>query len=451
MTALEVHDKGEPVSRLAGPRLVRLPLWGWDYLRNGEDTVDRLFNTYGDVFSLSLPRFIEVLPGVSEIVFVREPTLIKALFTAPDEQVDSTQANRILEMLYGDKSLFLIDGTEHLRLRKILLPRLRGGALEKWRAFIVESTEREVRTWINEDSVRIHPRMLELSLELILKISLGVTDEAMPLWKPPFSKLLELAVSEEMAVRYGMRRLGGLKRWGKFQRVLHECNTLVFDEITKRRRSPDQDRLDLLDLLMRAEGEPLSDKELRDQIFTVLIAGHETSATTASWAVERLLRTPVALEKATLEARGGDERRYLEAVVHETLRLRPPVAGVGRVTRQPVSLGSYRFPAKVLIVPLIRSVHRSHQLYDDPESFVPQRFLDTKPGVYTLIPFGGGRPRCLGDRLALFQTSLVLQTILRTADLSAVKPHDEDIKRKAIAYVPGDGALVRARPTGEAR
>jgi cytochrome P450 family 135 len=417
-----------------------------DVFLNGGAAVDRLFDRYGDVLWLTVPKFIEVFPGVSQVALVRDPAVIKPLFTAPDQAVDSTKANRVLEMLYGDRSLFLTDGPEHLRLRRLLLPHLRGEALQNWADVIVGSTQRELRTWLTKESVRAHPRMLDVSLEVILAITLGISNEALPTWKASWRELLTTWGSDEMVIRYALRRLGGLPRWGRLQRALTRCNELVFAEIGRRRATPDRPRADLLDLMMRAEGDPLTDNELRDQIFTILVAGHGTTATTASWAIERLLRNPSVMEKATAEARSADSTTYMEAVVHETLRLRPPITGVARVTRRPITLGGYDFPANVLIAPLIQSIHRKRELYDDPDTFMPERFLGARPGVYSLIPFGGGPHRCLGDRLALFEATLMLQTILRTVDLSPVNPRDEKVKRKAGMFVPGHGTLARARP-----
>lgn len=435
----KVRHTREPELRVFAMRL-------GDILVNGDAALDRMFDRYGDVLWLTVPKFFEILPGVSQVALVRDPALIKPLLTAPEEVMDSTKANRVLEMLYGERSLLLIDGPEHRRLRKLLLPRLRGEAMQQWADVIVSNTRRETRTWLAERSVRAHPRMLHVSLELILQITLGIPDETLPAWKTSWRELLETWGSEQMALRYAMRRLGGLRRWKRLQRSLARCNELVFAEIIRRRATPERRHADLLDLLMHADGDPLTDKELRDQVFTLVIAGHDTTATTASWAIERLLRTPSAMAKATTEARSTDATTYMEAVVHETLRLRPPITGVARVTRQPVNLGGYDFPANVLITTLIRSIHRKHELYDDPDTFMPERFLDNPPGKYSLIPFGGGAHRCLGDRLAIFEATLMLQTILRTVDLSAVDPRDEKVKRKAAVFVPGKGTLVRARP-----
>ena len=292
-----------------GPGLRGVAMHLGDIFLNGGAAFDRLFDRYGDVLWLTVPKFIEILPGVSQVALVRDPAVIKPLFASPDQAVDSTKANRLLEMLYGDQSLFLIDGPEHLRLRRLLLPRLRGEALQKWADIIVCSTRRESCTWLTMESRWAHPRLLDVSLEVILKITLGISNDALPTWKESWRELHRTWGSDEMVIRYSMRRLGGLRRWGRLQRALARCNELVFAEIGRRRATPDRQRADLLDLMMRADGDPLTDNALRDQIFTILIAGHETPATTASWAIERLLRRRGAMEKATAEARSAELNR----------------------------------------------------------------------------------------------------------------------------------------------
>lgn len=431
-------DGGVP---MPGPRMLDVPRILWDHLRHGEAATDRLFERYGEVFRLGLP----IVPGVASSVLVRDPALLRPLMTAGPEQIDSTRANRLLEHLYGERSLFLIDGPEHRRLRRVLLPPLRDGALEAWRDTIIEVADRSVTSLPVGQPVRLHPRLLQDSLDIILRIALGVSPEERPRWVPPMTELLELALSRQAVAQQALRRIARRPPWPRMQAILGECEALVYGEIARRRSTPDEQRHDLLELLMDADGAPLSDLELRDQVMTVLIAGHETSATAVSWAIERLLRHSDALQRATAEARGGNDSSYAEAVIWETLRLRPPIAVVGRVTRQSFRLGDWQLPPETLVAPFIRGMHESPQLYDDPTSFRPERFLDAPPAPFTLMSFGGGLHRCLGDRLALFQSTLFLQTYLRRADLEPVTEDDEPIRRKAIAYVPGDGTRVRVR------
>jgi cytochrome P450 family 135 len=427
---------------MPGPGLRDLPRLAIDHLRHGEQAVDRLFDRYGDVFRVK----VRIMPGTTATVLMRDPSLVRPLFTASAEEIDSTHANRLLQHLYGERSLFLIDGPEHRRLRRVLLPPLRDTALEAWRDTIVEVARTSAQRLPVGEPVQLHPRMLADSLDIILRIALGVTEDERPRWVPPMTELLERALSQDVAMRMVARRI--LRRSPvppRLAQVLEECEALIYAEIARRRAEPDGERHDLLDLLMQAEGEPLTDLELRDQVMTMLIAGHETSATAVSWAIERLLRHPEALARAIEEARSGDGDAYAEAVVLEALRLRPPIAVVGRVTRQTFQLGEWVLPPGTLVSPYIRGIHESAALYDDPKAFRPERFLDATPPPFTLVPFGGGLHRCLGDRLAVFQSKLFLQTYLREVDLEAASRTDERIKRKAIAYVPGDGTRVRVR------
>jgi cytochrome P450 len=237
--------------------------------------------------------------------------------------------------------------------------------------------------------------------------------------------------------------------WPRYQRELQTCERLIFDEIARRRRHPELEHNDVIDLLLRAEGEPVSDKEIRDQVFAVMIGGYDPPAALASWAIERLVRNPHALAAATAEARGSEgQTTYLDAVVHETLRLRPPFMFVARLIREPLTLGEHHFPAGTMLMVVMSAVHRQPELYDDPESFQPERFLQERPTFYGHIPFGGGEHRCLGDRVAIFEVTHTLATVLRSLDLEAVDPRDERARLESGVHIPGNGALVRAKRAG---
>jgi cytochrome P450 family 135 len=427
-----------------GPGLAQMLRLAWTLPRDGDAAFDDLFDRYGDVIWVSPPPLISRLVG-SKVAFLRDPALIKPLFSAPADDVSATEPHRVVDPFWGDRSVFLLDGPDHLRLRKLTLPRLRGDALTQWREFIVARTEQEVRGWADQPTVAVHPRILELSLELILKVGMSVPDSAMPQWKSAWQDLLTTAASGQAAVRASLRSFGTLRLWPRFQRELHRCNELVFDEITRRRRHPELEHDDVVDSLMRANGNALSDSEIRDQVFAIMIGGYGPPATLASWAIERLVRTPHALAAATAEARGGDDQMaYLNAVVQESLRLRPPFIVVTRLIRRPVSLGGRYFPGGTMIVAVIQSVNRHPNLYDDPESFRPERFLQQRPTTYGLIPFGGGEHRCIGDRLAIFEVTHILATVLRSVDLAAVDPRDEPICLESGVHIPGKGATVRA-------
>jgi cytochrome P450 family 135 len=433
-----------------GPGIVQLLKLGWRLPRRGDAAFDDLFDRYGDVVWMSLPASIsQILSGGTRMAMVRQPALIKPLLTAPAEVVNATEPHRMLETLWGDRSLFLLNGPPHRRMRKLMLPRLRGQALAEWRELIESKVEREVDGWFDQPTVAVHPRMLGLSLELILKVALSIPDSVMPEWKSAWQDLLKTTASGQIAIRTALRSVGAIRLWPRYQRQLHRCNQLVFDEISRRRSHPEDEHNDVVDLLLRAGGEAVSDKEIRDQVFAIMIGGYDPPATLASWAIERLVHTPHALAAATAEARGSDgQTTYLNAVVLETLRLRPPFMFIARLIRQPLTLGEHHFPAGTAVMSVIPSVHRLPHLYDDPDCFRPERFLHQRPTTYGHIPFGGGEHRCLGDRLAVFEVTHILAATLRSVDLAAVDPRDEPVRLESGVHTPGHGGTVRATRAG---
>jgi cytochrome P450 family 135 len=435
----------------AGPGIAQMLRLAWRLQRRGDAAFDDLFDRYGDVVWVSLPPMLSrrIVSGGSRVALLRDPKVIKPLLMAPADVVNATEPHRMLETLWGDRSLFILDGPPHRRMRKLMLPRLRGEALPQWREFIATKVEREVHGWVNEPAVAVHPRMQDLSLELILKILVSVPDSEMPHWKSAWRDLLKTATSGQIAIRFALRSVGAMRLWPRYQRELQTCERLIFDEIARRRRHPELEHNDVVDLLLRAEGEPVSDKEIRDQVFAVMIGGYDPPAALASWAIERLVRNPHALAAATAEARGSEgQTTYLDAVVHETLRLRPPFMFVARLIREPLTLGEHHFPAGTMLMVAMSAVHRRPELYDDPESFQPERFLQQRPTFYGHIPFGGGEHRCLGDRVAIFEVTHTLATVLRSLDLEAVDPRDERARLESGVHIPGNGALVRAKRAG---
>lgn len=435
-------------ARVPGPGPVAHAWFLARWLREGESAVDALFERYGDVVSLFLPG---IRPGIRSVVVVRDPAVMKPLLTAPDDEVDATEGNRVLEPLYGPDSLFLIDGPRHRRLRKLLLPPLRGQALEHWRRRIEEVAARTADDLPLDTPVALHPVLLEASLEVMLAITLSIDRERIDEWIPDMERLLKIAASEEFSARYLVRSLGALSSWPLFQRTLRRCDRLVRAEIARRRTSGERQH-DLLDAMLHVEGEPLSDDELRDQVFTMLIAGHETTATTISWAVERVLRHPSVRDRLVREAREGVGDAYARAVVLETVRLRPAVFVFARVTRAHYRLGRHTLAPRTLIIPYVRSLHEHEDLFADGAGFRPERFLDAPPGNYELFSFGGGAHRCLGDRLAVFESSIFLHALFRQLDLEPDPPEPESIRRKAVTYIPSRRTRVRvSRRVGAAR
>lgn len=428
-----------------GPGPVGAAAFGLGVVQHGERAFDDLFERYGDVVALGVP---EAVPGVSRVILFRDPALVRPVFTAPYD-VLSNEGNVPIGELYGNTSMVLLDGPGHVRLRKLALPPLRGDALEQWRTLITDVAVREARALPLGEPVALHRRMLDAGLEISLRIVVGVEGaDRLREWMPPMSALLAQAVSEEYSYRYLLRFTGAIKYWPRWQRAMTECNRLVYGEIARRRamlaRSETRSN-DVLDVLLHAEGEPLSDQQIRDQIITILVAAHETSATALCWAIERLVRHPRALAKATAEAVEGTGMQYTEAVMNETLRLRPAIAFFGRLTRKPFRLGQYDIAPNTLIMPHLRGIHRNASLYPNPDEFRPERFLERKYTAFEFVPFGAGLHKCLGDRLAMFQTTIFLQSFLRELVLEPVTQRGEPMRRKTIVYTPGFGTVVKAQ------
>jgi cytochrome P450 family 135 len=257
-------------------------------------------------------------------------------------------------------------------------------------------------------------------------------------------RLLDVATKPWALVPQLRRNLGPLSPWARFLAVRDAVDEALFAEIARRRDDPGlAERTDIFSLLLQArdeQGEPLTDRELRDELITLLVAGHETTATGLAWAFERLVRLPGSLERLA----GGDEAAaYADAVVQETLRLRPPIPLVARrVVGEPFDLGGHSIPVGVMVAPCIYLVHRRADVYDDPYAFRPERFLENAPETYSWLPFGGGMRRCIGASFAVLEMSTVLRTVARKMRLAPAAADHELIKRRAIVLAPSRGGEV---------
>jgi cytochrome P450 len=374
---------------------------------------------YGDTFSLQIA-------GEGTWVMVSDPDVVKQVFTA-DTKVLHT-GNEVLLPLLGARSLLLMQESEHLAERRRLLPPFHGDRIQAYGALITEIAEREVATWPPGAVLTARPRMQALTLELIMRAVLGVHDERL---KAAIDRMLTLTRDTRWAI---FLIAAGYERARRmFSRVRAPVERLLDEEIARRRITPGGD-----DILSQLVGE-MEGEQLRDELITLLFAGHETTATALAWALERLARHPDAWERL----RGGDED-YLDAVAKETLRLRPVVPIVLRRVMEPIEIGGYVLPAGVSVAPCILLVHRRADLYPDPAAFRPERFLERPAGTYTWIPFGGGVRRCLGASLALFEMKAVLRVI--AARIERLTPEElaaEPMGRSAIVtVVPSRGGQV---------
>jgi cytochrome P450 len=394
---------------------------------------------YGDVFSLSFP-------GFGRMIYLADPALVKQVFTGDPATFHAGAANaRALEPILGRFSLLTLDGEDHMRQRKLLLPPFHGEAVQRYRDLIADITSREVERWPVGEPFELRPRMQAITLEVILRAVFGIREEERLVRFRTLLPRLGEATGLQMWLPFLRRDLGPWSPWARFVKLRADVDALVYDEIRRRRSEPDAaERDDVLSLLLGArheDGSPMSDRELRDELITLLTAGHETSATGLAWAFERLLRNPGAMRSLQAEIDGGGDE-YADAVVKETLRVRPVIVDVARLVTADVDLGRWRVRAGAIVVPAIALVQLMPEVYPDPYEFRPERFLDGQPAPYTWIPFGGGVRRCLGAPFAQLEIRTVMQTVLAQATLRAPDPAPERIRLRHVTLVPGREALV---------
>jgi len=382
-------------------------------------------------------------------VMVFSPELVKQVFRGHPDRLRAGEANALLGPIVGERSVLLLDGSEHMRQRKLLLPPFHGERMRAYEKVMVEAADRAIDSWPEGTDFTLMPTMQALKLEIIERAVFGVDDVARRAeLSERVRSLLDPVTSRSqvllLLVTGGRRGAGAGKQFTEARRRLDE---LLFEEIGRRRLVPDlAERSDVLSMLLAArdeDGEPMSDGELRDELLTLLVAGHETTATALSWAFELLMRSPRVLTKLRASLAAG-ETEYADAVVKETLRLRPVISGVGRnVREEPFELGGYTLPVGMQINPSIAAIHRRADRYPDPGEFRPERHLEADaPDGYTWLPFGGGTRRCLGASFATFEMRVVIARVLERATLEPAGPPETGVRR-SIVFVPRNG--VRAR------
>jgi cytochrome P450 len=345
-----------------------------------------------------------------------------------------------------------------MRQRKLLLPPFHGERMQRYGELMREVTEREITTWPSGEPFAVWPRMQAITLEVIIRAVLGVDDaERVERVAGRIRPMLEVTSSRRdffIAALVGPDRLASLG-WTGFPEAIGRVHEALDEEIALRRSDPDLDeRDDILSMLLQArdeDGAPMTDEELRDELMTLLVAGHETTATSLAWTLERVVRHPDVLARLEDEAESEEEEgAYADAVAHEALRLRPVLPLVVRKLSEPLELHGYELPVGTTVAVCIYLVHRRPDVYPDPHAFRPERFLETPAGTYTWIPFGGGVRRCIGASFALFEMRTVLQTLVARLHLEAAEPASERISRRAITLSPSRAARLVVRPRAAA-
>jgi cytochrome P450 len=388
-------------------------------------------------------------------VITSHPDHVKSLFTARPEDAPSLTGESPLLPIVGPNSVLTALGPRHMRQRKLLLPPFHGEAVQRYVEMIAEVADREIDSWPIGEPIRLAPAMQAITLDVIMAGIFGV--DGLPEKGTPARSLrdtIRWAVSLSVRPEAQFFELLNLNRdeaTGPMKRLLDRLDTHIYAIIDEHRAAPDPDaRTDILSLLLRAtdeDGVPLTDRELRDELLTLVLAGHETTANSLAWAFERLVRTPAAYDRLRESARSGgaefaDDDGWIEATIHETMRSRPVIPIIGRRVTRPWELGDYRVPAGTAVAMSILLLHHREDVYPDPYAFRPERFLGVKPGTYTWIPFGGGIRRCLGATLAMAEQRVVLRAIARRTDLVAADPAPEHARHRNVTMIPAHGARV---------
>lgn len=411
---------------------------------------------YGDCFSV---RF----GNLRGLAFFSDPAAIEQIFTASAEQFDSGSGNWILRRSMGDNSILLLDGDRHRRERQLLMPPFHGERMRAYGQIICDIAAEVVSQWQQGQVFVARSFMQQISFRVILQAVFGLTDGSR-------SQALTQALDDMMRITasrfsfataffpFLQRDYGAWSPGGRFLRAKQRVDDLLYAEIRDRRQNPDSSRTDILSLLLAARdeaGQPMSDVELRDELITLLIAGHETTATALSWALYWIHLLPEVKEKLLAELNSVEDPTdlssivrlpYLSAVCSETLRIYP-VAFVAllRITRMPVQVAGYDFPADVALTPCIYLTHHREDLYPNSKQFRPERFLERQFSPYEYLPFGGSNRRCIGAAFALYEMKLALATILSRCELELAETAPVRPIRRGVTISPRGGVKLKLK------
>ncbi len=403
---------------------------------------------------------LRLMWGRTTVLF-SNPGAVREIYQADGDGLHAGAVMRdILGPLLGEHSLLMLDGPTHLRERRLMTPPLHGERMQAYGELMRDITERVLDRWPIGRPFPIHHEMQAITLDVIMRAVFGVDEgPRLDALRERIVEFLALADSPSAAfllIPYARLELGGLTPWGRFVRRRAAVDELLFAEIAQRRAAGTAGRTDILSLLLDARddaGRGLNDRELRDEMFTLLMAGHETTATSLAWVFHALLQRPDVLERvhAELDAVVGDgplapehvsRLLYLDAVVKETARLTPVAPFTSRLLTRPARIGGHDLPAGVAVAPCIYLTHRRPDVWPDPLRFDPDRFVEGRPAPYTFFPFGGGVRRCIGAAFASYEMKVVLATVLRRLALRIAPGYRLRVVRRAVTDAPSEGMPV---------
>lgn len=425
-----------------GPRLPRLAQT-WFWLHRPTEFMERCQAQFGDVFTLRLAMG-------NDLVLMAKPELVKAVFTGDNDVLHAGEANAaILEPILGTHSVLVLDGPEHLRQRKLMLPAFHGERMKKWGGAIAEITAEEVARWPHGRPMPTRPAMQSITLDVIRRVVFGLDQGTRA--DQVRDVILEIASMSQRPFRLFAlmgHDFGGRSPWARFVRARTRLHELLQEEIDERRVAGDlESRDDVASQLLLArdeDGNPMRDEEVRDELVTLLFAGHETTATSLAWTFDLLVHNPDAMRKLEDEVLHGQGTDYLDAVIKETMRMRPVVVIVDRRVKAPVRIGDLELPVGANACPAIYLTHMREDIYPEAKRFRPERFFEQAAEPYSLLPFGGGIRRCLGASFANYEMKVVIPEVLRRCRLEPAGPPSRP-RREAVTLVPEDGARVVVR------
>jgi cytochrome P450 len=400
-------------------------------------------------------------------VFTTDPEAIRQVFAGDPDKLHAGKANSILKPLLGDHSLLLLDGPDHFRERRLMMPPFHGERMHNYGKVMSQIASAAIARWPRGRAFPVQTETQGMTLDIILRTVFGVEEGA---------TLSELRDAMNVMLRAGTNSrvinfvgrdgkipfeslqlaLGNLSPWGRIAKLIANVDRILLAEIAKRRGEKDSKRTDVLTLLLAAKddkGEGLTDKELRDEMMTLLVAGHETTATTLSWLFWRLTQHPEIQDKLRAEINAGpmDPTRilqlpYLDAVIKETLRLNPIIPFVARWVVEPVTIAGHTIPKNVMIAPCIFLSHRRADHWPEPERFHPERFLDKRLSGNEFFPFGGGSRRCIGMAFALFEIKIIVAEAVSRLKLLPKPGYKAGLVRRGISFAPSQGMPLVAEP-----
>ena len=432
---------------LRTPAIVQVVRW----LRRPIPLLEECAARFGDAFSL---RF----PGFPPLALFSAPAAIKEIFTADPDELRAGEANFIIAPVVGRSSLLLLDGARHRRERKLLMPPFHGERMRLYGDVMRTIAADAIDRWPTGASFAVHPEMQRITMNVILRTVFGIDKgERLVALRERLTRMIEFGTSNpSMGIPWLQLDLGTLTPWGRFKRLLRDVDIILYDEFARRRATGTADRSDILSLLLDArdeDGNAMSDQELRDEMITLLLAGHETTATSLAWVVHRLVEHPDVLARVSDELRsvGGGSPiapdhvgalEYLDATIKETMRLNPIIPAVGRALARSTCIAGHDLPAGTVVGPCIYLTHRRPDVWDHPERFAPERFLGRKPDPYEYLPFGGGVRHCLGAAFAMYEMKIVLAEMLSRVELRRAPGVTVRLVRRGLTFAPSSGMPV---------